>query len=160
MKTLHLSFLLLAISAAMTLPSSAQDNAAKAKTTSVKSENSFDETYANLKSAIGQIEAITIIAELDHAENAKKNADMELRPTKVILFGNPKLGTPLMQENQLIGLELPQKMLVYENEDGEVYVVFNNPEATAVAYGIEAQGRTITKIAEALQGLADKATRE
>jgi uncharacterized protein (DUF302 family) len=125
----------------------------------VKSENNFNETYAALKKAIESKEPLTIIAELDHSANAKK-AGMELRPTKVIMFGNPKLGTPLMKENQAIGIDLPQKMLVYEDEKGDVYVVYNDPKILAENHNISGQDEILNKISEALKGLAETATKK
>ena len=125
----------------------------------IKSENSFDETYALLKKTIESKEPLTIIAELDHSANAKK-AGMELRPTKIIMFGNPKLGTPLMKADQEIGIDLPQKMLVYENDKGEVFIVYNNPESLTENYQISGQDETIAKISEALKGLAETAAKK
>ncbi len=125
----------------------------------VKSENNFDDTYAALKKAVESKEPLTIIAELDHSENAKK-AEMELRPTKIIMFGNPKLGTPLMKENQAVGVDLPQKMLVYEDEKGDVYVVYNDPKILAENHNIKEQDEVLNKISEALKGLAEAATEE
>ncbi len=125
----------------------------------VKSENSFDDTYAALKKIIESKEPLSIVAELDHSANAKK-AGTELRPTKIIMFGNPKLGTPLMKENQAIGVDLPQKMLVYEDEKGDVYVVYNDPKSLAENHGIKGQDETLNKISEALKGLAETATRK
>ena len=125
----------------------------------IKSENSFDETYAALKKNIESKEPLTIIAELDHSANAKK-AGMELRPTKVIMFGNPKLGTPLMKENQAIGIDLPQKMLVYEDEKGDVYVVYNDPKILAKNHNIGGQDEVLNKISEALKGLAEAAAKK
>src|SRR5699024_11710737 len=65
----------------------------------VPSSNSVDETYKNIKSAIERNDALSVIAELDHRQNAA-SVDMQLRPTRVLMFGNPKLGTPLMQASQ------------------------------------------------------------
>lgn len=125
----------------------------------IKSENSFNETYAALKKAIESKEPLTIVAELDHAENAKK-AGMELRPTKVIMFGNPKLGTPLMKVNQEIGVDLPQKMLIYEDEKDDVYVVYNDPKILAENHNISGQDEVLDKISGALKGLAEEATKK
>lgn len=123
----------------------------------IKSENSFNETYAALKKSIESKEPLTIVAELDHAENAEK-VGMELRPTKVIMFGNPKLGTPLMKANQAIGVDLPQKMLVYEDEKGDVYIVYNDPKILAENHNINGQDEVLNKISEALKSLAEAAT--
>lgn len=127
--------------------------------TKVKSENSFDETYDALKKAIESKEPLTIVAELDHQANAKK-AEMELRPTKVIMFGNPKLGTPLMKANQAMGVDLPQKMLVYEDEKGDVYVVYNKPKVLAQNHNIKGQNKVLDKVSKALKGLAETATKK
>ncbi|WP_233357660.1 DUF302 domain-containing protein [Haloflavibacter putidus] len=56
------------------------------------------------------------MTEIDHSQNAT-SVDLELPPTQVIFFGNPNLGTPLMQKNQLAGLDLPQKVLFYEDKN-------------------------------------------
>ena len=125
----------------------------------VKSENSFEATYAALKKAIETKEPLTIIAELDHSANAAK-VGMELRPTKVIMFGNPKLGTPLMKANQAIGVDLPQKMLVYEDENGDVYAAYNDPKILAENHGISGQEEVLNKISEALKNLAEAATKK
>ena len=74
---------------------------------SVTSQQSFDKTYETLKDMI-ESKGLKVLAEIDHAKNAK-TADMTLPPTKVILFGNPKMGTPLMKANQSMALDLPQR---------------------------------------------------
>jgi uncharacterized protein (DUF302 family) len=125
----------------------------------IKSENGFDETYLLLKKAIESKEPLTIVAELDHSANAKK-AGMELPPTKIIMFGNPKLGTPLMKANQEIGIDLPQKMLVYKDGNGDVFVVYNDPKDLAENHGIKDQDEITAKISEALKGLAEIATKK
>ncbi len=67
---------------------------------------------------------VTLFKVIDHSEGAAA-AGMKLRPTKLVIFGNPKIGTPLMQCSQTLGLDLPQKMLIYEDENGSVHLVFN-----------------------------------
>lgn len=125
----------------------------------IKSENSFDETYALLKKTIESKPPLTIVAELDHSANAKK-AGMELRPTKIIMFGNPQLGTPLMKANQEIGIDLPQKMLVYENDKSEVFIVYNDPANLTANHNISGQDEIVSKISEALKGLAETAAKK
>ncbi len=125
---------------------------------SLKSLNNFDETYSRLKKTIESKDALTIITELDHAENAAK-ADLKLRPTKLIIFGNPKLGTPLMSENQTVGIDLPQKFLVYENEKGEVFVVYNDPMYLARRHNLDEKREELSKMSDALKSLAEAATR-
>ena len=124
----------------------------------LKSRNNFDETYSRLKKAIEGNDALTIITELDHANNAVK-ADMKLRPTKLIIVGNPKLGTPLMSENQTLGIDLPQKFLVYESEKSEVFVAYNDPIYLARRHNLDEKREELSKMSNALKGLAEAATR-
>ena len=100
---------------------------------------------------------IGVVARIDHAANAT-SVGQELRPTEVILFGNPKLGTPLMQINQTVGIDLPQKVLFYENEVGEAYAAYNTPTYLASRHGIPADSATLPMIGGALQGLVTNAS--
>lgn len=93
------------------------------------------------------------VATIDHAENAASIGE-ELRPTTLLIFGNPEAGTPLMQENQSIGIDLPQKLLVWEDADGEVNVTYNDPTFLAARHGID-QDERIATIGEALAGVAE-----
>ena len=70
---------------------------------------------------------------------------------------NPNLGTPLMQDEQSIGLDLPQKMLVWEDENGNVFISYNDPEFIAERHGVEGNSEVIKKIASALDMLSSKA---
>ena len=81
--------------------------------------------YNQLKQSLKKNENISIIAEVDHQQNAK-SVGLDLNETKIIFFGNPKLGTPLMQKNQLAGLDLPQKVLFYKNEDKIDIAIYNS----------------------------------
>lgn len=69
---------------------------------------------------------LTVFAVIDHAKGAAK-IGQKLRPTQLIIFGNPKGGTPLMQCNQTAGIDLPLKILVWENAQGEVMLGYNDP---------------------------------
>ena len=97
-----------------------------------------------------------MVARVDHAANAA-SVSQELRPTEVILFGNPNLGTPLMQLNQTIGIDLPQKVLFYENEAGEAYATYNTPSYLASRHNISADSATLPMIGMALRGLVEGA---
>ncbi len=123
----------------------------------LKSQNNFEKTYAKLKSAVEKNNALKIIAEINHAENADKNG-LKLRPTKLMIFGNPQLGTPLMNEAQTLAIDLPQKMLVYETETGEVFVAYNDPLYLAKRHNISESREEFAKIAGALKTLAETAT--
>ena len=123
----------------------------------IQSANDFDTTYELLRSTIDSAGALTIVSEVDHSANAA-NVGLTLRPTRLIIFGNPNLGTPLMQSGQSIAIDLPQKMLVVQKENGISYVAFNDPEYLASRHGITDQTDTINTIAGALNGLAATAT--
>lgn len=121
-----------------------------------ESEQSFEDTYEALYTALESNPNISIMAELDHAANAA-TVEMDLNPTRIIIFGNPNLGTPLMQEEQSIGLDLPQKMLVWENDSGEVFISYNDPYFLADRHGIENSGDILEKIDGALEILSNTA---
>ena len=101
---------------------------------------------------------ISIVAEVDHQANAA-SVDLDLNPTRVIFFGNPNLGTPLMQKNQLAGLDLPQKILIYENDEGEVYAGFNNTTYLSTRHDLEGT-ETLPMIQGALTNLSTGASQD
>ncbi len=123
---------------------------------SMKSNYDFDTTVERLTTAIEE-SPLTLMTTIDHAANAAKN-DLELRPTTLFLFGNPKVGTPLMQEEQTIALDLPQKMLVWQDEAGDVYVGFNNPFYLKARHGVAGQAERFTTVNNVLTNLAKGVT--
>lgn len=125
----------------------------------VKSEKTFEATYKSLITALNKNPGIKIMAEIDHQKNALEN-DLELKPTRLIIFGNPKVGTPLMQEAQSIGLDLPQKILVWENTVGEVYVCYNDPFFIAERHELKRNNEILNKISKALTNLINAATKD
>lgn len=124
----------------------------------VKSKVSFDETYNTLHTILENNVNIKIIAEVNHSANAK-SVSLALNPTKVIFFGNPNLGTPLMQKNQLAGLDLPQKIVVYQNDSNEIYLAFNNTQYLTSRYNLN-EVNTLPKIEAALTNLTTKSGQE
>ena len=121
---------------------------------SVSSTNDFNITYNLILDTLNSLDAVSVIAELDHQANAQSVA-MELLPTKLIIFGNPALGTPLMSESRTIALDLPQKMLIYENSDGDVNIIYNNPFYIGERHGITENNDTLEMISQALQTISD-----
>src|SRR5438552_2034946 len=83
------------------------------------SAHSAAETVERLKALLTK-KGILLFAHIDHAAEAK-NVGLHLRPTQVLIFGNPQAGTPLMQSQQTIGLDLPLRALVWEDEAGKVW---------------------------------------
>ncbi len=93
---------------------------------SQRSQHSVDETVARLKNIL-DAKRVTLFALVDHSGEAKK-AGMDMRPTKLLIFGNPAAGTPLMLAAPTIAIDLPLKILVWEDADGAVWLSWNSPE--------------------------------
>jgi uncharacterized protein (DUF302 family) len=101
---------------------------------------------------------ITVLARIDHAEAGAK-VGMMLRPTEVIIFGNPRAGTPLMQARQTMGIDLPLKALVWQDEEGKTWLAYNEPRWLAIRHGAEAEAdRILVAMAETLAAVAKEAT--
>ena len=122
----------------------------------LKSIHSFETTYLKLKDALENNPLIKIVAELDHSQNAN-NVDLSLDKTKIIQFGNPRLGTPLMQANINAAIDLPQKFIVFEQE-GNVIIAYNDPTYLKERHQIEGKDELLTKISNALKTFAEIAT--
>ena len=119
----------------------------------VQSELSFDDTVASAQEIL-EAEGFGIPLVLDHQANAAR-VDLELLPTTLILFGNPMVGTSLMQESRSMAIDLPQKFLIWEDEEGEVYITYNDPSHLAARHGVTEQDEKLEAIANRLQGLAE-----
>jgi uncharacterized protein (DUF302 family) len=95
---------------------------------------------------------LTLLTTVDHASNAA-SADEDLPPTTLLIFGNPSVGTPLMRSARSVAIDLPQKMLVWE-DDGETRVTYNDPEYLAQRHGIDGQSERLAQISSILDQLA------
>ncbi|MFS4482480.1 DUF302 domain-containing protein [Hyunsoonleella sp. 2307UL5-6] len=120
------------------------------------SKQDFETTYQTLRGVIENNPNLKIVAELNHQANAT-SVGLDLKPTRIIMFGNPNLGTPLMQNVQTIGLDLPQKILVHQDEEGQVIVSYNDPLYLKNRHGITDKDAVLGKIAGALNKLTDAA---
>jgi uncharacterized protein (DUF302 family) len=114
----------------------------------VNSAYSATETVSRLQAAI-QIAGMTVFAIFDHAAAASQ-AGLSLRPTTVVAFGNPAAGTRLMQANQIAGIDLPLKILVWEDESGTVNVTYNDVRWLASRHGLEKETEPIIAAMERL----------
>lgn len=112
---------------------------------SISSRYSAPDTLDRLLAALAK-HNMTVFSRIDHAANAVA-AGMTLRPTDLIIFGNPKGGTVLMQDQQRAGLDLPLKALVWQDADGKVWVSYNDPAWIARRHDLTATGA-----AQAMQG--------
>jgi uncharacterized protein (DUF302 family) len=99
---------------------------------------------------------LTLFARIDHKKNAS-GVGLELRPTEVIIFGNPKVGTPLMQCAQEVAIDLPQKVLVSEDADHKVWLSYNNPNYLKTRHNIQGCDEVINKISGVLGKLSQAA---
>ena len=98
------------------------------------SNHSVDQTVEKLKNIL-QSKGITLFALVDHSGEAEK-AGMKMRPTKLLIFGSPKAGTPLMLTAPSIAIDLPLKILVWEDAQGKVWVSYNSPDYLKQRHGI------------------------
>ncbi len=92
----------------------------------VLSKHSVDATVEKLKGILAA-KGVMLFALVDHSGEAEK-VGMAMRPTKLLIFGSPKAGTPLMLASPSIAIDLPLKILVWEDEAGKVWVSYNTPE--------------------------------
>lgn len=102
----------------------------------VASDSGVATTASRLKSAL-EAKGMRVFAEIDHAAGAK-DAGTELAPTRLIVFGNPKVGTPLMQCNRTVAIDLPQKMLIWQDSEGSVRLAYNDPRYLERRHGLGA----------------------
>ena len=100
---------------------------------------------------------MTVLARIDHAAAAAK-VGMELRATEVLIFGNPKAGTPLMQMAQTMGIDLPLRALVWQDDNGKTLLAYNNPKWLARRHGADADADRIGAMTTALAAVAEEAT--
>ena len=99
-----------------------------------------------------------VFAVVDHAKGAM-SVGAEIPPATVVIFGNPKLGTPLMTSAQTTAIDLPQKALAYEDENGKVHLAYNDPGYLVARHGIEDRDEVLNKIRGALGKFTDAATK-
>lgn len=144
-------FLTLAALTFMASPALADDDLMK-----VQASGDVASTMDALKAAVEGAGA-KVFARVDHASGVE-GVGMELAPSQVLIFGNPKLGTPAMQDDPLAGLYLPMKVLVYEDANGQVWLAYEDPEEMFDELdGIDDDAEYIQKMTGALGKLTQKA---
>jgi uncharacterized protein (DUF302 family) len=114
------------------------------------------ETVERLRSLLSQ-KMIQEFADIDHAAGARK-VGLSLRPTHLLIFGNPLAGTPLMQSRQTIGLDLPLRVLVWEDEAGKVWLTYHRPEFLAQRHHVLDHDKAIEALGNGLAALTRAAT--
>ena len=121
-----------------------------------KSNFSASETLDRLEDLLKK-KGITVAMRWDHAARAK-DVGIELRPTELLVFGNPKLGSNMFTSKQTSGIDLPMKALAWEDEQGQVWLTYNDPAYIAQRHGITDRAEVVTKMTNALNNLTNAAT--
>jgi uncharacterized protein (DUF302 family) len=111
----------------------------------VKSAHGVKDTVDRLAADV-TAKGMTVFARIDHAQGASA-LGLELRPTELLIFGNAKGGTPLMQSRQAIGIDLPLKALAFEDADGTVWLCYNDPAWIAARHGVAGGEATLAMTA-------------
>ena len=124
-RTSNIFSVLIVLSSLISTQSSASESNANAKNgiIAIKSSHTVSETIDKLEDVLNK-KGMTIFKRVNHSAGAEK-AGLTLRPTELLIFGNPKVGTPLMLCSQTAALDLPQKALAYEDESGQVWLAYN-----------------------------------
>jgi uncharacterized protein (DUF302 family) len=99
----------------------------------IPSHRTVDQTVQNLEGIL-QAKGVKLFALIDHSGEAEK-AGMQMRPTKLLIFGNPKAGTPLMLASPSVAIDLPLKVLVWESADSKVWISYNAPAYLKARHG-------------------------
>ena len=145
-----LSFILAALVAGLSLAAQAADGLI-----ALKSPHSVTDTATKLV-AVLQERGLKLFARVDHADGAA-SINQKLRPTEVLIFGNPQGGTPFMACQQSVGIDLPLKALIWQDEAGQVWFGYNDPAWIAARHGATACP-VVPNLTKALAGLAAAAT--
>jgi uncharacterized protein (DUF302 family) len=123
---------------------------------SIKSAHSVAVTADRLEKILGS-KGMTVFKRIDHAAGAQK-VGKTLPPTELVIFGNPKVGTPLMLCSHSVAIDLPQKALIWEDKAGQVWFSYNDPQYLALRHNIQGCDEVLKKVAGALGNFAKKAS--
>jgi uncharacterized protein (DUF302 family) len=103
----------------------------------LSSNHSFEDTFKRLESGVSS-RGLTVFARIDFSGDAER-AGLKMKPTRMLIFGSPKAGTPLMIATPTLAIDLPLKILVSEDEKGKVRVSFNSPDYLKERHNIPSQ---------------------
>jgi len=121
-----------------------------------KSNYSVKETLDRLEGVLKE-KGITIALRWSHSDNGNK-VGIPLRPTELLIFGNPKLGTNMFTSKQTAGIDFPMKALAWEDEKGQVWLTYNDPSYLAKRHGITDRDEVVKKMTGALNNFTSAAT--
>jgi len=123
--------------------------------TTVPSHFAPKETMDRMEAEIGE-RGMNVFARIDHAAGAAE-VGLTLRPTELIIFGNARGGTPLMQPDQTVGIDLPLKALVWQDATGKTLVSYNEPSWIAQRHGVADAEAVVSKMTDLLRAIATTA---
>jgi uncharacterized protein (DUF302 family) len=114
-----------------------------------KSAHSVEKTLDRLEDIVKK-KGATVFTRLDHAKSAK-SVGTKLRTTQLLIFGNPKLGSHFLTSNQQSGIDLPMKAIAWEDEKGQVWIGYNDPQYIVDRHGIKNRAEIVNKMRNALE---------
>ena len=123
----------------------------------IASPYTVTETSDRLEEIITE-KGLTLFTRIDHRANAKQ-AGEELNPTQLLIFGNPKVGTPLMNCSATTAIDLPQKFLVLQDDNQQTQIIYNSPQYLQQRHKIQGCDQFLAKVSGVLQGIAEAATK-
>ena len=124
----------------------------------VPSAFSVEETADRMVRILSE-KGMTLFNRIEHSEGGSK-VGIDLRDTELIIFGNPKVGSPLMKCQQSVAIDLPQKALIWSDESSRVWISYNDPEYLKKRHNITGCDAVISKIEKALSGITKAASSE
>lgn len=124
----------------------------------VQSAYTVKETADRLENVLNK-KGMTIFKRINHSDGAAK-VGIDLRETVLVIFGNPKVGAPLMMCQQSVAIDLPQKALIWKDAKGSVWISYNDPEYLKNRHGIAGCEKVLQKVANALAGMTKAASAE
>lgn len=122
---------------------------------SVESQHTVDETAEKFQSII-KAKGLTLFGVIDHKKNAA-SVGLDLAASKVIIFGNPKIGTPLMQCAPSVAIDLPQKFLISQDAQKKVWISYNDPQFLSARHDVQGCDKLISKVSSVLNALSNAA---
>lgn len=121
------------------------------------SNHSVAQTIKRLENSV-RAKGMNVFAKIDHAAGAQSIGET-LSPSQLLIFGNPKVGTKLMQCDPLVGLDLPMKALAWQDKKGKVWLSYNSPSYLKQRHRIPGCGKVMAKVGQALRNFAQEATK-
>ena len=148
MRTIIMAFILVLVSVLSVSAESGLIN--------LRSSHNVKNTADRLETILNE-KGMTVFLRINHSEGAHKVGE-KLRPTELVIFGNPKVGTPLMQCSQTVAIDLPQKALIWQDKGGQVWLSYNDPQYLANRHKIDGCKAVLDKVRNALKNFAKAAT--